>query len=80
MFKVNFKAILIRIGKALFPVILTWAIEYFLASIDTPEERKKVAEDLLPKLDFDLPIPIPDSLKLGILEKILEVLYEEFKK
>jgi len=79
MFKVNFSNILKRIGQALFPIILAWAIEFFLASIDTKKEREDLAKDLASKIDLNLPFPLPDSVKEEMIEQILAILYDEFK-
>jgi len=69
------KTLLFNLGKAVFPLFLRLGLKLFLRSLDTPEERHKVAVSLAGKLD--LPGDLSEEEEVAFIEALLTAVAEK---
>lgn len=69
------KKLLLRLGKALFPIFAKMALIAFMRSIDTVEERVKMATELAGK--FDLPGDFSEEEEARFIQGILRVTHDD---
>lgn len=69
------KTLLVRLGKALFPLFAKMALVAFMRSIDTVEERAKMAAELAGK--FDLPGDFTEAEEAKLIQGILKIAHDD---